>query len=79
MLNDRSGELTPGRRIRIDGSKNEDSVKSSARAKDEDWQRVETRYPGESRGFKATLVKRIDVNGEIIAIFRVLPNPEKRT
>jgi hypothetical protein len=35
--------------------------------------------PGESRGFKATLVKRIDVNGEIIAIFRVLPNPEKRT
>jgi len=35
--------------------------------------------PGETRGFKAVLVKRIDIRGEIIAIFRVLPNPEKRT
>ena len=34
--------------------------------------------PGETRGFNAVLVKRIDVRGEIIAIFRVLPNPEKR-
>jgi hypothetical protein len=34
---------------------------------------------GETRGFKATLVKRIDIRREIIAIFRVLPNPEKRT
>jgi hypothetical protein len=35
--------------------------------------------PGETRGFKATLVKRIDIAGEIIAIFRVLPSPERRT
>ena len=34
--------------------------------------------PGETRGFKASLIKRIDIGGEIIAIFRVLPNPEKR-
>jgi hypothetical protein len=34
--------------------------------------------PGETRGFKATLVKRIDIRGEIIAIFRVLPNPSTR-
>jgi hypothetical protein len=33
--------------------------------------------PGETRGFKATLVKRIDVGGEILAIFRVLPTPER--
>ena len=32
----------------------------------------------ETRGFKATLLKRIDVRGEIIAIFRVWPVPEKR-
>jgi hypothetical protein len=35
--------------------------------------------PGETRRFKATLIKRIDVRGEIIAIFRVLPTPERRT
>jgi hypothetical protein len=35
--------------------------------------------PGETRRFKATLVKRIDIAGEIVAIFRVLPNPEKRS
>jgi hypothetical protein len=35
--------------------------------------------PGETRGFKAALIKRIDVGGEIIAIFRVLPTPERRT
>jgi hypothetical protein len=34
--------------------------------------------PGETRGFKATLIKRIDVGGEIIAIFRVWPTPDKR-
>jgi hypothetical protein len=33
--------------------------------------------PGETRSFKATLLKRINVGGEIIAIFRVLPAPEK--
>jgi hypothetical protein len=35
--------------------------------------------PNETRRFKATLLKRIDVGGEIIAIFRVLPIPERRT
>jgi hypothetical protein len=35
--------------------------------------------PGETRGFKATLIKRIDVSGEIIAIFRVWPSPDKRS
>jgi len=35
--------------------------------------------PGETRGFKATLIKRFDIGGESIAIFRVLPNPERRT
>jgi hypothetical protein len=35
--------------------------------------------PGATRGFKATLIKRIPVGGEIIAIFRVLPMPEKRS
>jgi hypothetical protein len=35
--------------------------------------------PGERRGFKATLIKRIDIGGEIVAIFRVWPTPEKRT
>jgi hypothetical protein len=34
--------------------------------------------PGETRGFKATLVKRIDISGEIVAIFRVLPNTGRR-
>jgi hypothetical protein len=35
--------------------------------------------PNATRGFKATLIKRIDVGGEIIAIFRVLPVPGGRS
>jgi hypothetical protein len=42
--NDRRAELKIGEKDRqADGNKNEDSVKSSARAEDENWQRVETR------------------------------------
>ena len=28
--------------------------------------------------FKATLVRRIEIGGEIVAIFRVLPHPDKK-
>jgi len=28
------------------------------------------------RAFKATLVSRLPIGGEIVAVFRVLPNPE---
>jgi len=31
--------------------------------------------PGDSRRFKATLIKRFDVGGESLAIFKVLPYP----
>jgi hypothetical protein len=33
--------------------------------------------PGE-QGFKASLLKRLDIGGESIAIFRVLPHPDAK-
>ena len=33
--------------------------------------------PGK-QGFKASLIKRLDIGGESIAIFRVLPHPDAK-